>query len=168
MVAHDQGRRDAVRDRAAQRSASQPTGVYGAGTTGNPVYIDGVPVSLGAGGNTDASGKIAGLLQLRDGVAVTMQSQLDEIARGLITAFAETDRPTALPDAPGLFTWSGAPAMPAAGTLVNGPRRLDHAQRRDRFRARAAIRNCCATAAPTARATSHNTGGDAAYSDLLI
>ncbi len=25
-----------------------------------------------------------------------------------------------MPDAPGLFTWSGAPGMPAAGTLVNG------------------------------------------------
>jgi len=29
---------------------------------------------------------------LRDGVAGTMQSQLDEIARGLVTAFAETAR----------------------------------------------------------------------------
>jgi flagellar hook-associated protein 1 FlgK len=51
-----------------------------------------------------------------------MQGQLDEIARGLISAFAEKD-PAAvpsLPDRPGLFTWPGAPAMPAAGTLVDG------------------------------------------------
>ncbi len=88
------------------------------GTTGNPVLIDGVPVKLGSGGNTDASGKLAGLLQLRDGVAPKMQSQLDEVARGLITAFAE--KTPALADAAGLFTWSGAPAVPAAGTLVNG------------------------------------------------
>jgi flagellar hook-associated protein 1 FlgK len=45
-----------------------------------------------------------------------MQAQLDEIARGLISAFAETAPP--LPDAAGLFTWSGAPNVPT--TLVNG------------------------------------------------
>ena len=91
-----------------------PSSAYAAGTTGNAVYVDGVPVRGGA----PASGKIAGLTQLRDSVASTMQSQLDEIARGLVTAFAETA--PALPNAPGLFTWSGAPGMPPAGTLVNG------------------------------------------------
>lgn len=96
------------------------TGVYSPGTTGNQVYIDGVPVPLGTGGNTDASGRIAGMIQLRDSVTVTMQSQLDEIARGLIVAFAETSPGGVLADAPGLFTWLGAPAMPAAGTLVTG------------------------------------------------
>ena len=73
----------------------QPSTAYAAGMTGNAVYVDGVPIAAGAGGNTDASGKIAGLVQLRDSVSATMQSQLDEIARGLITAFAETDQPAA-------------------------------------------------------------------------
>ncbi|TIN30012.1 MAG: flagellar hook-associated protein FlgK [Mesorhizobium sp.] len=91
---------------------------YTAGAAGNAVYIDNVPISAGAGGNTSASGTLAGLLQLRDGVASTMQSQLDETARGLITAFAETA--PSMPNAAGLFTWSGAPAISAAGTLVNG------------------------------------------------
>lgn len=91
-----------------------PTSAYAAGATGNAVYVDGVPVRGGAA----ASGKIAGLTQLRDSVSTTMQSQLDEIARGLISAFAETA--PALPDAPGLFTWPGAPGMPPAGTLVDG------------------------------------------------
>lgn len=101
------------------RSVSfSPSPGYAAGVTGNAVYIDNVPVSAGSGGNTDAGGKLAGLVQLRDGVATTMQSQLDEIARGLVTAFAETA--PAMPDAAGLFTWSGAPAVPAAGTLVDG------------------------------------------------
>ncbi|MBZ9964502.1 flagellar hook-associated protein FlgK [Mesorhizobium sp. BR1-1-2] len=95
-----------------------PSSGYSAGTTGNALYIDNVPISAGTGGNTSASGKLAGLLQLRDGVASTMQSQLDETARGLITAFAETA--PSMPNAAGLFTWSGAPAVPAAGTLVNG------------------------------------------------
>jgi len=96
-----------------------PTGGFGATTSGNPVYVDGVPLSPASGGNTDASGKIAGLLQLRDDVAVKMQSQLDEIGRGLISAFAETDPSGVASDAPGLFTWSGAPAMPG-GALVPG------------------------------------------------
>ena len=51
---------------------------------------------------------------------MTYQSQLDEIARGLIRATAESDQsasPT-LPDAPGLFTWNGAPAMPASGIQI--------------------------------------------------
>ncbi|KAA3451806.1 flagellar hook-associated protein FlgK [Mesorhizobium sp. SARCC-RB16n] len=95
-----------------------PSAGYAAGAAGNTVYIDNVPVSAGASGNTSASGKLAGLLLLRDDVASTMQSQLDETARGLITAFAETA--PSMPNAAGLFTWSGAPAVPAAGTLVNG------------------------------------------------
>jgi len=101
--------------------AFQPQNVFGAVTTGNPVLIDGMPVSLNSGGNTDAGGKMAGMLQLRDSVTTTLQSQLDEIARGLITAFREIDQTGgAAPDAAGLFTWSGGPAVPAAGTLVTG------------------------------------------------
>lgn len=95
-----------------------PSAGYSAGTPGNTIYIDNVPVSAGTGDNTTADGKLAGLLKLRDGVASTMQSQLDEIARGLVTAFAETS--SSQPNAAGLFTWSGAPAIPAAGTLVDG------------------------------------------------
>ncbi|RWL80837.1 MAG: flagellar hook-associated protein FlgK [Mesorhizobium sp.] len=95
-----------------------PSSGYSAGTPGNTIYIDNVPVSAGTGDNTTADGKLAGLLKLRDGVASTMQSQLDEIARGLITAFAETA--PSQPNATGLFTWSGAPAIPPAGTLVDG------------------------------------------------
>jgi flagellar hook-associated protein 1 FlgK len=95
-----------------------PSPGYAAGVPGNTIYIDNVPVSAGAGGNASADGKLAGLITLRDGVAATMQSQLDETARGLITAFAETA--PSLPNAAGLFTWSGAPAVPPAGTLGNG------------------------------------------------
>jgi flagellar hook-associated protein 1 len=91
-----------------------PSSVLAAGVPGNSVYVDGVAVR----GTNPASGKLAGLTQLRDSVTTTMQSQLDEVARGLITAFSETA--PAQPDAPGLFTWPGAPGMPAAGTLVSG------------------------------------------------
>ena len=98
----------------------QPTAGYAAGTSGNGVYVDGVQIAGGNGANTDASGKIAGLIQLRDSVAPTLQSQLDEIARGLVTAFAETDPTGVQPNRTGLFTWPGAPAIPPAGTLING------------------------------------------------
>ena len=93
-----------------------PSSGYMAGVAGNTVYIDNVPLSAGPADSAEATGKLAGMLQLRDGVAVAMQAQLDEIARGLVTAFAEGDPPSAA----GLFTWPGAPAVPAAGTLVNG------------------------------------------------
>ena len=55
-----------------------------------------------------------GFAAIRDNSHRPYQSQLDEIAPRLIATFAETDQnavPT-LPDVPGLFTWSGAPAMP--------------------------------------------------------
>ena len=93
-----------------------PSSGYMAGVAGNTVYIDNVPLSAGPADSAEATGKLAGMLQLRDGGAGAMQAQLDEIARGLVTAFAEGDPPSAA----GLFTWPGAPAVPAAGTLVNG------------------------------------------------
>ena len=40
-------------------------------------------------------GKLAGLAALRDDVTVTYQSQLDEVARGLIETFAESDQTAA-------------------------------------------------------------------------
>jgi len=93
---------------------------YTPGTTGNAVLVDGVPLVAGSGGNTTASGKIAAFMQARDTVAAGMQAQLDEIARVLVTTFAESDVNGVLPDQAGLFTWSGGPNVPAGGTLVNG------------------------------------------------
>lgn len=97
-----------------------PTTAYAPGTSGNGIYIDGEQLAAGSGGNTSGSGTLAAMLQLRESVAGGMQAQLDEIARGLITAFAETDPLGVQPDAPGLFTWPGAPAIPAAATIENG------------------------------------------------
>lgn len=144
-----------------------PTGVFAPGSTGSNVYIDGVPVNMGTGGNTDASGRIAGMIQLRDGVTVTMQAQLDEIARGLIVAFAETSPGGALPDAPGLFTWLGAPGMPAAGTIVNGLAgqiRLNPAMDSAQGGNPELLRDGGANGAGYV----HNTGNNASYSALLL
>ncbi len=90
------------------------------GVSGGAIYVDGVPIIAGTGGNTNSGGKLAAFVQLREEVTTGMQAQLDEIARGLVIAFRETDPNGVQPDAPGLFSWSGAPGMPPAGTLVDG------------------------------------------------
>ena len=108
-------------DKSARPVSFAPTNAYTAGTTGNAVYIDGVPVTGATSVMPLKSGRIAGLAELRDKATVTYQSQLDEIARGLIDAFREVDQSgAALPDVPGLFTYPGAPAMPAAATVSVG------------------------------------------------
>ena len=108
-------------DKAARSVSFAPTNAYTAGTTGNAVFIDGVPVTGATSVMPLKSGKIAGLAELRDTATVTYQSQLDEIARGLIDAFREIDQSgAALPDVPGLFTYPGAPAMPAVATVSVG------------------------------------------------
>lgn len=90
------------------------TFTYDATINGNGIKIDGVPVKPGAGGDTTAKGTLGALLQLRDQVVPVMQKQIDEVARGLITTFAETDGTNT---APGLFTWATG-TIPTAGTVV--------------------------------------------------
>ncbi len=98
-----------------------PSAGYDATVTGNQVFIDGQPLPPGQGAATSGKGSLQALLQIRDDYAPELQRQLDEMARGLITAFAESDQsavPT-LPDMPGLFTWAGG-TVPAGGTLQPG------------------------------------------------
>lgn len=105
---------------SAREVSFDPQATYVAGLTGNQVFIDGVPLQASASGTGD--GRISGLMHVRDQVAPTFQSQLDEVARGLVDSFAESDQnavPT-LPRQAGLFTYAGGPAIPPAGTLVNG------------------------------------------------
>lgn len=108
-------------DKIPRKVSFTATNAFTPGTTGNAVYIDGVPVTGANSVMPLKSGKIAGLAQLRDNAAVTYQDQLDEIARGLINAFQESDQTAAaLPNVPGLFTYPGAPAMPASATVSVG------------------------------------------------
>lgn len=108
-------------DKTARTVSFTATNIYTAGTTGNAVYIDGVPVTGANSVMPLKSGKLAGLAQLHDQDSVTYQSQLDEIARGLINTFRESDQTAAaLPDVPGLFTYPGAPAIPASATVSVG------------------------------------------------
>lgn len=96
------------------------TTAYGPTTTGNAIFVDGVPIITAKGANTSAGGSLAAMMQMRDSYATGMQAQLDEVARGLIKAFSETDPNPPNDAVPGLFTWPGAPAMPADGTLITG------------------------------------------------
>jgi flagellar hook-associated protein 1 FlgK len=64
---------------------------YAASTEGNAVYIDGVELKPGQTSDTTAQGSLQALLQLRDEVYPTYQNQLDEIARGVMLLFSETD-----------------------------------------------------------------------------
>jgi len=140
----------------------QPSPAYAPGAAGNQIYIDGVPLQAGAGGNTTSGGKLSSLLQLRDGVAITMQQQLDEVARGLITAFAEA-KPGMPADAAGLFTWSGAPGIPDDGTLVPGLARDISVN--GAFVANSQLLRDGGANGPD---YVHNTDGGASYADLLL
>jgi flagellar hook-associated protein 1 FlgK len=77
------------------------TAGYDASTVGGAVYIDGVELKAGQSSDTTAQGSLQALVQLRDEVYPTYQDQLDEIARGLISLFSETDGANQIA---GLFT----------------------------------------------------------------
>jgi flagellar hook-associated protein 1 FlgK len=103
---------------ASARTVSfAPMSAYSASTTGNAVYVDGVQVTGTSATMPISSGKLAGLATLRDKTTTTYQTQLDELARGLINAFAETNQSTSA-TVPGLFTYSGSPNMPAASGVT--------------------------------------------------
>ncbi|MCJ2048333.1 flagellar hook-associated protein FlgK [Methylobacterium sp. J-070] len=94
-----------------------PTAAFGAGTTGNAVYIDGVRATGSGSLMPLQTGRIVGQMAVRDDIAVTYQKQLDAVARGVIVAFAETDKNSATGTAlAGLLTYEGGPTLPAAGT----------------------------------------------------
>ncbi|HMF06501.1 MAG TPA: flagellar hook-associated protein FlgK [Methylocella sp.] len=103
-----------------------PTTTYDSAATGNAVYVDGVPATGGSAAMPSTSGKLVGLTTLRDNIAVTYQAQLDNVAGGLITEFAESDQVGTGPNLPGLFTTPGATSLPTgitglAGQIVVNP-----------------------------------------------
>lgn len=99
----------------------QPNASLTPGSPGASVYVDGVPITGQAVTSQNVqSGKIAGLTEMRDVVAPKFQNQLDEIARGLVAAFSESDQTGGgAPTLPGLFTFPGA-AGPVGTTLISG------------------------------------------------
>jgi flagellar hook-associated protein 1 FlgK len=117
-----------------------PSATLTDGTSGNPVTVNGVAITAASPTLTDGAsvtgmtgvsvagasapmatqtGELAGLAQLRDVVAPQYEAQLDQIACGLITAFAESDpNDASVAKLPGLFTYSGATALPSASSAT--------------------------------------------------
>jgi flagellar hook-associated protein 1 len=99
-----------------------------AGATGNAVMVDGVPITGPTSPMAIQSGALAGLATLRDTTAPQFQAQLDQIASGLINAFAETNQtnPATPNPLPGLFTDTSGTvptntvAPPAADAVTAG------------------------------------------------
>jgi flagellar hook-associated protein 1 len=108
-------------DNTARTVSFEPTPVYDSTVAGSPVVVDGVSVTGPTASMAIGAGRLKGLTDIRDTLTVTYQTQLDEIARGLIETFAETDQSGAgQPDATGVFSYSGSPAVPTSGTLMSG------------------------------------------------
>ncbi len=91
------------------------------GIPGKAIYIDNVPITGSSATMPISTGRIAGLMQVRDDISIAYERQLDEVARTAITLFAEEDQTGGgAATVPGLFTYAGAPAIPAAGTVSDG------------------------------------------------
>jgi flagellar hook-associated protein 1 FlgK len=92
-------------------------------TSGNGVYIDGVALPGGEGSTSTSQGSLQALLQIRDEVAPTMQAQLDEIAKSLVTTFSETGGAPTTTE-PGLFVWKTSTGIdgttPTTTDVING------------------------------------------------
>ncbi len=99
----------------ARKISFESSGGLAAGAAGNAVLVDGVPLTHDTFDQPYGTGRLSGLLQLRDQIAPQYQMQLDEIARGLVSMFAETDQTGAGPSQTGLFSWTGSPAVPGTG-----------------------------------------------------
>src|SRR5271157_572197 len=100
--------------------AFTPTPTLVDGQSGSPVTVDGVPITGPNSPMPIQSGALAGYVALRDTLALEYESQLDQIAGGLINAFAESDQsatPT-LPSLPGLFTTPGATSLPSTSAAT--------------------------------------------------
>jgi flagellar hook-associated protein 1 len=94
-----------------------------AGAKGNSVMVDGVPITGPSSPMAIQSGALAGLATLRDTTAPQYQAQLDQIANGLVNAFAETNQtnPATPNPLPGLFTFSSySGTMPTATAVPAG------------------------------------------------
>lgn len=92
-------------DKTPRSVTFTPSAGLAPGAAGNAVYADGVPVTVAGSSLSIHTGALVGLVQVRDNIAVTYQTQLDEVARGLIADFQETDQSGgAAPAQAGLFT----------------------------------------------------------------
>ncbi len=97
-----------------------PTATLVDGESGQPVTVDGVPITGPNSPMPIQSGALASYAALRGTIAPQYESQLDQIAGGLINAFAESDQsnPPTLPSLPGLFTTAGLTSLPSMSSAT--------------------------------------------------
>jgi flagellar hook-associated protein 1 len=100
--------------------AFEASGTLVDGETGAAVIVDGTPVTGANATLPIQSGVLAGYAALRDRLAPQYGAQLDQVAGGLINAFAETDQsvPATLPSLPGLFTADGLAGLPSTSAAT--------------------------------------------------
>jgi flagellar hook-associated protein 1 FlgK len=156
-------------DQSPRSVTMQATSTYTTGTTGNAVMIDGVPVTGDNAIMPIQSGQLAGLANLRDTVATQYQNQLDQIAGGLINAFSESDQTGGgAPTVPGLFTYSGAPAMPSSATTTGLAASIKVSANVDPSQGGSVtLLRDGGISNPGTAAYTYNTSGDAAYTGRL-
>lgn len=96
----------------------QPSDGLAAGVAGNAVLVDGVPLTHDTFDQPYGTGRLSGLLQLRDQIAPQYQMQLDQIAQGLVSMFSEADPSGTGETQAGLFVLSGTPGASGAGSAA--------------------------------------------------
>ncbi|MBB3951430.1 flagellar hook-associated protein FlgK [Aureimonas jatrophae] len=90
-------------DRTARKIEFARTYPLADGKAGNAFKIDGTTVTGASSVMPLTSGKVAGLVQLRDETTVTYQAQLDTMADGLVAAFQEVNATNPADKQQGLF-----------------------------------------------------------------
>lgn len=154
---------------AARTVAFTATATLTEGVSGSAVTVDGVPITGSSSPMPIQSGALAGLANLRDNVAPQYGAQLDQIAQGLISAFAESDQTGGTaPTLPGLFTFPGATGVPSSSAAtglaseIEVNANVDPSQGGDVNRLRDG-----GIADPTNSAYTYNTTGAASYTGRI-
>jgi flagellar hook-associated protein 1 FlgK len=112
-------------DQSARTVTFTRTNSFSPGSSGGAVFVDGVPVTGPGSPMPLQSGSIVGHAAVRDELSVAYQSQLDELARGLVDAFKEVDQSGGgLPDMAGIFSIMGSSAVPGSPTAAGLAARL--------------------------------------------
>ena len=152
---------------SARTVSFTPMATFAPGVAGSAVTVDGVPVTGPNATMASKGGAIAGLAQLRDTTAVAYGDQLDQIAKGLITTFAESDQTGgASPTIAGLFTAGGAATIPTATTGLAAALTVSAAVDPTQGGSVALLRDGGINAGASTAYTA-NTTGAAGYSDHL-
>ena len=106
-------------NRTARSVAFTQTGAFAPDTRGAAVLIDGADATSVGAPMAIRSGKLAGLIQVRDEATVSLQTRLDDVANAVADVFAEQDQTN--PSAPpkqGAFLIDDASATSGAALRI--------------------------------------------------